>query len=197
MENRSPIFGASDRHSSESDDGPDASQGAVGQEEFVRLLSLSYRSIYAYVRTLVPNASDAEDCVQEVCLQLWRRFDDYDREANFSRWARGFVRKVVKNYHRKARTRSYSLEDDLIDELAAIQQGSQELLELREEQLRKCLQRLSASDRKLLWGFYGQGISGEELAQLFGRTPGAIYQALRRARLALFRCINWNLDTEK
>jgi hypothetical protein len=58
----------------------------------------------APLRLFAAQWTDApEDCVQEVCLQLWRRFDDFDEGGSFSRWARGFVRKVVKNHHRKSR----------------------------------------------------------------------------------------------
>jgi RNA polymerase sigma-70 factor (ECF subfamily) len=170
------------------------SSGEEGnEEEFIRLLALSYRSIYAYAQTLVPNLADAEDCVQEVSLLMWRKFDEFGREGSFSRWARGFVRRVAKNHNRKKRPHYLALDDDLIDQLGAMQGGIHEILELRRAQLAECLTKLPAADWRLINDYYQHGESAEELSRRTGRTPAAIYQALRRARLALFRCVSQNL----
>jgi len=156
----------------------------------------SYRSICAYVRTLLPNAADAEDCIQEVSLQLWRGFDKFDRTGNFSRWARGFIRKIVKNHHRRSRPGHLVLDEDLIDRLMQIQGGAQELLELRRERLRECLDRLSSTDRELIDLYYEQGESVMQTAEKMNRTPAAIYQSLRRMRLALFHCVDRHMKRE-
>jgi RNA polymerase sigma-70 factor (ECF subfamily) len=163
------------------------------EEEFIRLLARSYRSIYSYAQTLVPNLADAEDCVQEVSLLMWRKFDEFGRDGNFSRWARGFVRRVAKNHNRKKRPHYLALDDDLIDKLGAMQGGIHEILELRRVQLAECLTKLPAADWRLINDYYQHGESVEELSRRTGRTPAALYQALRRARLALFRCVSQNL----
>ena len=160
------------------------------EEEFIRLLTPSYRAIYAYARTLLPSVADAEDCVQETSLLLWRKFDEFDRSGSFARWARGFVRRIVKNYHRKTRPHYLSLDDDLIDRLMRVQAGSQELLELRRERLLECLGRLSSADRKLIGFYYEHGESVAKIAEQIHRTPAAVYQSLRRTRLSLFRCVD-------
>ena len=163
------------------------------QEEFIRLFALTYRSIYSYARTLVSNVADAEDCMQEASLQLWRRFDDFDRNKNFSRWARGFVRRVVKNHHRRFRPRHLALDEELIDRLSAVQGGAQELLELRRERLAHCLACLPVADRALISRYYELEESVTQLAERLDRSPAALYQALRRIRLALFRCADRHL----
>ncbi|WP_437222781.1 sigma-70 family RNA polymerase sigma factor [Planctomicrobium sp. SH661] len=163
------------------------------EAEFVRLLTPSYRSIYAYARTLLPNPADAEDCVQEASLLLWRKFDDFDRDGSFSHWAKGFVRRLVKNHHRRTRENVQSLDDDLIDRLMLIPAGAQELLELRRERLLECLSRLPVSERKLIRYYYEQEESITETARKLQRSPAAVYQAIHRTRLALFRCVDRQL----
>lgn len=135
--------------------------------------------------------------MQDAILQLWRKFDEFDREGSFSRWARGFVRRIVKNHHRKLRPRYLALDDDLIDRLAAVQGGVHELLELRRQQLSECLDKLPPADRALIGGYYKHGESVTELSKQIGRTPAAIYQALRRARLVLFRCVDRHLGRDE
>lgn len=166
------------------------------EEEFIHLLMAAYRSMYLYARTLVPSADDAEECVQEASLQLWKKFDEFNRDGSFAHWARGFIRRVVKNFHRKARPRYLALDEDLIDKLASIQGGAQELLDLRRERLAVCLNKLSPQDRQLVKSYYEHGESVTGLAKLSGRTAAAIYQSLHRARLMLFRCVDRNLRKE-
>lgn len=171
-------------------------QQGVKEEEFIRLLMGSYRALYLYARTLVPDAVDAEECVQEASLHLWRRFDEFDRRENFSRWARGFVRKIVKNFHRKMRPSYLAFDDDLIDRLASVQGASQELLELRRERLAGCVERLSTRDRKLIRAYYEYGESVGALSRRLGVSEAAVYQALRRTRLMLFECVQRALDKD-
>lgn len=173
--------------------GSDFSGAMKREEEFTRLLIHARHSIYAYVRILVPDAGDAEDCLQEVSLQLWRKFDEFDRAKSFPRWARGFVRRVAKNYHRKLRPHYLALDDALIDRLAKVQGAAQELLELRRERLKKCLSQLSVSDRELIRGYYKNEESVVRLSELLGRTQAAIYKALRRSRLTLLECVDRQL----
>src|SRR5690606_18988844 len=158
------------------------------EESFIRLLVQSHRSIYAYVRSLVHDATDADDCMQEVSLQLWRRIDSFDPGSSFVRWARGFARNVVRNHYRRSRARHLALDDDLLVRLTRIQGGAQELLELRRERLQVCLDRLPPADRQLLQTYYEEGESVERLARQAGRSTDSVYRALRRIRLALFRC---------
>jgi len=174
----------------------EANREVSREEEFIHLLMASYRSMYSYARALVQNAEDAEECVQEASLHLWKRFDDFDREGSFSHWARGFIRRVVKNFHRKFRPHYLSLDDDLIDKLASTQGGAQELLDLRRERLAVCLKRLSYADRKLICSYYEHAESIAAMSTMLGRSPAAIYQALRRTRLLLFQCVDQQLKKE-
>jgi len=171
----------------------EAGHQVTKEEEFIHLLMVSYRSMYSYARTLVPSAADAEECVQEASLRLWQKFHEFDRDESFSRWARGFVRRVVKNFHRKKRPGYTTLDDDLIEKLAATQGGSQELLDLRREFLESCLKRLPQNDRKLIHSYYELGESIAALSRRLGRSQAAIYQAIHRTRVALFMCVDRSL----
>lgn len=163
------------------------------EEEFIHLLMASYRSMYAYARTMVPSSQDAEECVQEASLRLWQKFDEFNQEESFSRWARGFIRRVIKNFHRKKRPRYLAFDEDLIEKLAAMQGGAQELLDLRRERLVGCLEQLPLKDRMLIRAYYEHGESIAVLSKTSGRSAAATYQALHRIRLALFQCIDRHL----
>lgn len=175
-------------HESETADGQ-----VTPEEEFIHLLMASYRSMYAYARTMVPTSQDAEECVQEASLRLWQKFHEFNQEESFSRWARGFIRRVIKNFHRKKRPRYLAFDEDLIEKLTSTQGGAQELFELRREQLTSCLERLPLKDRTLIRDYYERGESVAMLSKVSGRSAAALHQALHRARLILFECIDRHL----
>ena len=90
-----------------------------------------------YART--PDAR--EDLAQEICLQLWRSFDRYDRTRSFSTWMYRVALNTGISYARRARLRSTdevplqqvpaasSAEsfDDRVDELYRFIHGQDEL----------------------------------------------------------------------
>ncbi|HRS72819.1 MAG TPA: hypothetical protein P5175_13345, partial [Anaerohalosphaeraceae bacterium] len=45
--------------------------------EFVSLLTAQQTRIYAYILSLVPNFSDADDILQDTTKIMWERFDDF------------------------------------------------------------------------------------------------------------------------
>lgn len=57
--------------------------------------------IYAYIRTLVFNRSDAEDLLQEVAAVLWRKIDEFEPGTRFDQWAFSVARNKVLNFQKK------------------------------------------------------------------------------------------------
>lgn len=53
---------------------------------FLRLFLQNERRLYAYVLTLVPNRTDADDIFQEVSLVLWDKFDETHPPDDFAAW---------------------------------------------------------------------------------------------------------------
>src|SRR5262245_41559176 len=55
-------------------------------KQFLRLFLKNERRLYAYVLTLLPNRTDAEDVLQEATLVLWDKFDDEHPPDDFAAW---------------------------------------------------------------------------------------------------------------
>jgi RNA polymerase sigma-70 factor (ECF subfamily) len=62
--------------------GPESSR-----RELVGLLSRHQRKIFAYLYTLVPNRADADDLLQETCLTIYEKFDEFEDGTDFVAWA--------------------------------------------------------------------------------------------------------------
>ena len=70
-------------------------------EEFIELLALHDPVISAYVMSLVPSNSDAQDILQETKLALWRTFEQFETGTNFAAWARRTALNRVLDYRRR------------------------------------------------------------------------------------------------
>ena len=74
-------------------------------EEFISLFAANQRRIYGFVATMVPRASDVDDVFQEVSMNLWRNFDEFESGTNFAAWAFSFARfGVLKYYDKQSRS---------------------------------------------------------------------------------------------
>jgi RNA polymerase sigma-70 factor (ECF subfamily) len=55
-------------------------------KDFLRLLMANQNRIYAFILTLVPNWSDADDIMQEAAETMWSKFQQSQPINNFSAW---------------------------------------------------------------------------------------------------------------
>ena len=59
----------------------------VRSAELVQLMMKHQRRLFAYIYTLVPSRSDAEDILQETSLTICEKFKDFEIGTNFYSWA--------------------------------------------------------------------------------------------------------------
>ena len=57
------------------------------RKQLVALLTQHQRRIFAYIYTLVPNRTDAEDILQETSLIICEKFHDFKPGTDFVAWA--------------------------------------------------------------------------------------------------------------
>ncbi len=157
--------------------------------EFVTLLARHDRALTLYVYSLVPQAADAEDILQQTKLILWKHFADFELETNFIAWARKTAFHQILAYRRKSKRDPLPLSDEMLDyvsdKVAALTDHDQS----RREALESCLHRLRADHRRIILLRYQEELDVEEIAQLLSSTPGAVYRALSRLRLTLVDCV--------
>jgi RNA polymerase sigma-70 factor, ECF subfamily len=165
-------------------------------EAFVRLLKKHERRLNAYVFSLVHNWNDAEDILQEVAVDLWRRFDAYDPAGDFGAWACTVAYYQVLSYRkRKGRQRVRFSEESarlLSEEIAVVSEettGHQDILG-------KCLEKLNETQRKLLRAYYS-GTPIAELAERFARKIASLYKDLANLRRGLRACVERSAREEE
>jgi RNA polymerase sigma-70 factor, ECF subfamily len=166
-------------------------------ERFVERFVRSQDRIYAYLVTLLPNRTDAEEVFQQTSLVLWKKWQQFDPSRDFVAWACGIAHHEVRNFLRKHRDRGrIHLSEDVMEAVAQVRLELSDLLEERRLALRHCLDQLEPTNRALLERCYAGKDSIKTIAEGQGQRPNVVYMTLKRLRRALFDCINRTLTTE-
>ena len=166
------------------------------QKHLVRLLTQNQRRIFSYLYTLVPDRHDAEDLLQETCMLICEKFNEFRPGTDFVAWAC-----QIAYWEVRAARQKYARSKVVFDEtvLEAVAKTATELapeLSARHEALGKCLEKLHSRDRELIMTRYEPGGGVEAAAQRTGRSIVAVYKALTRIRKLLQDCVTHQLDTE-
>jgi RNA polymerase sigma-70 factor, ECF subfamily len=165
-------------------------------EQFLRLFMESERRIYAFIVSVLPNLTDADDVLQETSLILWKKFEQFQPGTDFVAWAcRTAQYEVLKFYEKQGRSR---LKFDL-DELETLQKevvSMGPLIESQHAALARCLEQLHPRDRDLLKRRYVDDAAPKQIAEQVGRSIDAIYKAMTRIRDGLLNCIQRKLRKE-
>ncbi len=162
---------------------------SAAQQRFLSLFLRSEREIFRYVAALIPNATDAEDIVQQTAMALWEKFDAYDPGQPFTPWACRFALNKARQWIERRQRWQALLEHGLAEELTERRQELQPEFELRLRHLEACLEKLPREQRFLVEGYYYERASVEKLAARSGRSIAATYKMLQRVRHTLQLCV--------
>lgn len=159
-------------------------------EEVIRQITQRQRQLYSYIFSLVLNADDAQEVLQETNLALWRKRDEIHEITNFPAWAcRVAYYEVLAFRKRAARDKLvFSFDDALLASLASEAEGSV-WQDSRGARLQACLRTLSHHSRELLQLRYATSLSVGEVARKMGRSAAAVSQSLYRIRKRLLDCV--------
>ncbi|QDT64697.1 sigma-70 family RNA polymerase sigma factor [Calycomorphotria hydatis] len=157
---------------------------------FTKEFTSAYWKIYFYVTKLIPNRHDADDVMQDVAVVLWAKFDHFEPGTSFVKWAQSIAFRESRTFARKKEKRvGYGLDDQVLKQLAQVQSGVSELLELRQLYLDQCIDRLRESDRSFLFACEGRHGSVAKMAKEMKLPAAKLYERLRTLRRKLARCI--------
>jgi len=165
--------------------------------EFIQLMAKHQRRIYAFIRTQVRDSNDADDILQESSSVLWKKFDQFDRNADFARWACGIARlEVLCHYRHKSRLVP-AFRGPLAEAFAEEVLNLTEQVDDRNRALAECLEALSESQRKLIQRRYESSQNVKQIANDLQRSAPTIYRLLSQAHEMLFDCIQEKLTRWK
>lgn len=162
--------------------------------ELVQLMMKYQRRLFAYIHTLVPYRSDAEDILQETSLTICEKFKDFEIGTNFYSWACQIAYWKVRAARKKFAMAKVVFNQEVMDVVSQTRGQMEEELDYRHQALGKCLNKLSERDRRMVLTRYESGKNVAVAAQACGRTVQGAYKALNRIRKVLFDCVSFELS---
>lgn len=167
------------------------------RDAFARLFAKYDRWLYSYLVTLLTSPADAEEVFQEVCVVVWRMYDQFELGTDFVKWVSVIAYNQVRKFRRESRRAGFQLSDETCERLASDAARGADLFDFRREALRRCLGKLGPADRRLVQRCYAdaQG-SFKSIAEDLGRPVNTVYKALNRIRRSLHDCIDRTLAAE-
>jgi RNA polymerase sigma-70 factor (ECF subfamily) len=156
---------------------------------FMELFSCNYSRIMSFIYTLVPNASDAEDIMQETANVLWEKFVGYESGTNFVSWAITIAKYRVLSYRSRYNAK-VSLNSHLIETLSEEAKTPQSGGHARLDALRHCIQQLNDKDRKLIQNRFEKRMTAKVLSQQIGVAMNTIYRNESRILALLMNCVS-------
>jgi RNA polymerase sigma-70 factor (ECF subfamily) len=162
-----------------------ASQG--DREAFGQLYERYVGRIYNYIYYRTGSSFDAEDLTERVFFRALRHIRNYtDRGLPFSAWLYRIAHNLVANWHRdNSRRKEVPLDDGLMSPYHG-ELPENELLHSEErERLLSVIRCLPTDRQQLLILKFGEHMSNAEIAEIMGRTEGAVKSLYHRTLLSL------------
>jgi RNA polymerase sigma-70 factor (ECF subfamily) len=158
-------------------------------EEFASRWTAAQPAITAFVRSLIPDLTSAEEVLQRVAVALVRKYDRYDGSRPFVAWAIGMTKYEVLYYRRQQATDKHIFDDELVERIADRYQVLVERFNPMRDALSRCLDELDGRSRKLVHMRYSDGMSTTSIATELQITVAAVRMLLWRIRGGLRRCM--------
>lgn len=161
---------------------------------FEQLIGKYEKKVYTIAFRMVGNHEDASDLAQEAFIKVFRSIKSFRGEAAFSTWLYHVVANVCRDYLRKSKIKTSSLDEPVVYEGELLEKQlrdpgptPEETTERKELQayLQKLINQLPDDYRLVLVLREFMDFSYEEIAGELNITMGTVKSRLNRARTML------------
>lgn len=144
------------------------------------LARVSFRRILAYCRSQVSQLADAEELAQETLLRALLNLPALGDQTRFDAWLRGIASHVCADWHRRRHVAAKQLADAELSE----HRDPAEQAEVADERmmLNTCISELSEELREVIFLFYYEDYTYDEMASWLGVARATVSERLSRAR---------------
>jgi RNA polymerase sigma-70 factor (ECF subfamily) len=152
--------------------------------------------IRAFIQSLVPEFSVADDVLQECFLTVTDKAHEFVLESNFPAWVRAIARFKILALHRDASRSPLLLAEDVLEALMLTAPEPEPANQPTPavEALRTCIDKLAPAAREILQLRYFSQYGPLEISRLRACSVNAVNVTLSRAREALRRCVQQTLE---
>jgi RNA polymerase sigma-70 factor, ECF subfamily len=156
------------------------------------LYNLHVDRIYQYVRYRTNDEQTAEDITAEVFLRAIESLGSYsDQGSPFIAWLYRIAHaRVIDYWRRSKRSQTAPLDDPLLQDGLVTTDDAIDIDFVQHRSLWSALRQLTDEQQNVIILKFVQGLGNAEIAQIMGKTEGAIKALQRRALEALARLLD-------
>ncbi|MEM6687525.1 MAG: RNA polymerase sigma factor [Bacteroidota bacterium] len=152
------------------------------EHDFLTKITEHKGILHKVSRMYFEDASDREDLVQEIILQLWKSLKSFNGKSQFSSWMYRVALNTAIVFFKKEKRKpdAYKMPEH-------VQLAQEEYSDEKEQQLAvfyKAVQQLNKIEKALIFQ-YIEGFSGQEMAKNLGMSPGNVRVKLNRTKKKL------------
>ena len=164
------------------------------EKAFTDLMREYYPLVYTIVVRIVDNPHDVEEVVQDTFLSAYQGLAQLEDSAKFKSWLAEIARNCARQWARKRRINTVSL-DEVGEGVLQTQDSPDEQLTRLEQKglIRRTMETLPQKDREIARAFYLEGASYDELTEAHGLSYNAIAFRLSRAKHQLSKRLRYLL----
>ncbi len=163
-------------------------------ELFVQRFAQFEPDLRRFIRSLLPTTTDADEVLQQTAMVIWKKFDQYDPDTHFMKWACVIARFESLAYRRKMARDRLVFREDILDLMA--EEGMEEIdtRKAEHEALEFCLAAMPEKQRNFLTLAYTPGVKVKELAEEAGSSAASFYMRLKRLRHQVMECVESKIE---
>lgn len=141
-----------------------------------QLLSIAYR--------IIKNVADSEDVVQDVCLRIWHRREEFSQYQNVAAYSTTMTKNLSID---RVRTKRYTSDENILENHVADEYPPDRLMEEKDSNtaIRKIIEKLPPMQQKVFEMKDLHGYETHEIAASMDITIEAVRNNLSRARKRL------------
>ena len=163
-------------------------QAINGSQYAYRAIMAAYGSkLFNFIYRMVKNREDAEEILQDVFINAFKKLDTFNYSSRFSTWLFQIAKNSSLNFLKKRKPDQVELTEEEIRSINKQSYGNdvEEKLdqEIRQKQLIHLLSLLRDQDELLLNLYYTQELSITEIGEILNEKPNNIKIKLHRCRL--------------
>ena len=133
------------------------------------------QGLFAYILTLAPNLTDADDILQETNVVLWRKRQEFELGTDFWAWASRIAHLLAMAALKKRSRDKLAFGEDLVEQIATDSAADAAQVSTRSAALANCLEEQSDDHRRMIRLRYRDGLSADEIGKEVGRSKSAVY----------------------
>ena len=149
------------------------------EQEFLTRIEQHKGILYKVSKMYMDTSDDQQDLFQEIVCQLWKAYDSFKGDSQFSTWMYRVAinTSIVFLKKEKRKVDKYDLSTDNIRE----EEGDSEIKENQLDHFYKAVQKLEKIDKAIIF-YQLEGFSHKEISENLGISEGNARVKLNRAK---------------